>query len=149
MTWDTALSDNVSNNRITVRKKMTERLRVLLLIPHLGGGGAEQVTALLARGLSREKYELHLGLMTQAEGAGAAFPGVTVHGLSAARVRAGADGLLRLVWRLRPRVDLVEHGPPQLSSSSAAAALSRAGRVFWFGRTKRCRRLWPLAAGRS
>ena len=85
---------------------MTERLRVLLLIPHLGGGGAEKVTALLARGLSREKYELHLGLMTQAEGAGAVLPGVTVHGLGAARVRAGALGLLRLVWRLRPGVIL-------------------------------------------
>ena len=35
-----------------------DRLRVLLLIPHLGGGGAEQVTALLARGLSDRKYEI-------------------------------------------------------------------------------------------
>ncbi len=85
---------------------MAERLRVLLLIPHLGGGGAEQVTALLARGLSREKYELYLGLMTQAGSAGAAFPGITVHGLGASRVRAGAFGLLRLVWRLRPGVIL-------------------------------------------
>ena len=33
---------------------MNQRIRVLLLIPHLGGGGAEQVTALLARGLSRK-----------------------------------------------------------------------------------------------
>ena len=39
--------------------------RLLLLIPHLGGGGAERVITLLARGLSREKYELHLGLMTE------------------------------------------------------------------------------------
>jgi glycosyltransferase involved in cell wall biosynthesis len=85
---------------------MAERVRVLLLIPHLGGGGAEQVTALLARGLSREKYELHLGLMTQAGSGGAAYPGISVHGLGAARVRAGACGLLRLVWRLKPRVIL-------------------------------------------
>ena len=43
---------------------MAHRTRILLLIPHLGGGGSEQVIALLARGLSREKYELHLGLVT-------------------------------------------------------------------------------------
>jgi glycosyltransferase involved in cell wall biosynthesis len=85
---------------------MAERVRVLLLIPHLGGGGAEQVTALLARGLSREKYELHLGLITQAGSGGATFPGITVHGLGASRVRAGAFGFLRLVWRLRPQVIL-------------------------------------------
>ena len=45
------------------------RPRLLLLIPHLGGGGAEQVTALLARGLSPQKYELHLALITQGPGA--------------------------------------------------------------------------------
>jgi hypothetical protein len=38
-----------------------------LLIPHLGGGGAERVMELLARRLPAEKYELHLGLITQAE----------------------------------------------------------------------------------
>ena len=43
------------------------RPRVLLLIPHLGGGGAERVTALLARNLPADKYELHLGLITQAQ----------------------------------------------------------------------------------
>ncbi len=85
---------------------MAERVRVLLLIPHLGGGGAEQVTALLARGLSREKYELHLGLMTQDGGARVVFPGAIVHVLGAARVRTGAFRLLRLVWRVRPSVIL-------------------------------------------
>jgi glycosyltransferase involved in cell wall biosynthesis len=82
---------------------MAQCLRILLLIPHLGGGGAEQVTALLARGLSREKYELHLGLVTQAECGAESFPPwVTVHALGARRVRAGGFRLLRLVRRLRP-----------------------------------------------
>lgn len=85
---------------------MDERVRVLLLIPHLGGGGAEQVTALLARGLSREKYSLHLALITQNGRPKPAFPGVDIHNLSAARVRSGAFSLLRLVWRLRPQVIL-------------------------------------------
>ncbi len=97
---------------------MNRRIRVLLLIPHLGGGGAEQVTALLARGLSAEKYDIHLGLVTQsaqeiqrhvsAAGAEAEpLPSwVTVHGLGARRVRAGALRLLSLVRRLRPEVVL-------------------------------------------
>ncbi len=85
---------------------MAERLRVLLLIPHLGGGGAEQVTALLARGLSNRKYEIHLGLVTQAAPTSAALQGVTVHALGASRVRYGAAAILKLVRRLRPNVIL-------------------------------------------
>ena len=46
---------------------MARRIRILLLLSHLGGGGAEQVMALLARGLSQEKYEVHLGLVGQSE----------------------------------------------------------------------------------
>jgi glycosyltransferase involved in cell wall biosynthesis len=83
------------------------RPRVLLLIPHLGGGGAERVTALLARGLSPEKYEVHLGLITQAEIGGDALPSsVHVHALGAPRVRAGAFRLLRLVHRLKSNLIL-------------------------------------------
>jgi glycosyltransferase involved in cell wall biosynthesis len=83
------------------------RRKVLLLIPHLGGGGAERVTALLARGLSAEKYELHLGLMTQAGTDGEGVPSwVHLHALGASRVRAGAFRLLRLVRRLKPELIL-------------------------------------------
>ncbi len=86
---------------------MAQPLRILLLIPHLGGGGAEQVTTLLARGLSREKYELHLGLITQPDaGAAQLPPWVVIHPLGATRVRAAAFKLLRLVRRLRPGVIL-------------------------------------------
>jgi glycosyltransferase involved in cell wall biosynthesis len=86
-----------------------DRLRILLLIPHLGGGGAEQVTALLARGLSDRKYEIHLGLVTQESvPAGAAPPSVTVHALGARRVRRGAPQILKLVRRLKP--DLILSG---------------------------------------
>jgi glycosyltransferase involved in cell wall biosynthesis len=88
---------------------MNHRPRVLLLIPHLGGGGAERVMALLARGLSAEKYELHLGLITQAEAGGEELPAwIQIHALGAPRVRAGAFRLLRLVRRLKP--DLILSG---------------------------------------
>jgi glycosyltransferase involved in cell wall biosynthesis len=84
---------------------MTQRIRVLLVIPHLGGGGAEQVTALLARGLSRERYEVHLGLVTQDDAGAPKLPSwVTTHPLCARRVRAGALRLLRLIRGLRPDV---------------------------------------------
>ena len=87
------------------------RPRLLLLIPHLGGGGAEQVTALLARGLSPQKYEQHLALITQGPGAqelaSSPLPAwVTVHPLGAPRVRSAALPLLRLLRELRPQLIL-------------------------------------------
>jgi glycosyltransferase involved in cell wall biosynthesis len=86
---------------------MTQRRRVLLLIPHLGGGGAERVTALLACGLSPAKYEVHLGVMTRSAFPSPTFPAaVTVHQLGARRVRTAAIPLLHLVRRLRPEVIL-------------------------------------------
>jgi glycosyltransferase involved in cell wall biosynthesis len=84
---------------------MNRRIRVLLLIPHLGGGGAERVFVLLARGLSREKYELHLGTVTSGGASADALPPhVTIHKLGATRVRNAAIRLLRLVRRLKPDV---------------------------------------------
>jgi len=86
---------------------MRDKFRVLTLIPHLGGGGAEQVTALLAKGLSREKYELHLGLATALNPDSEPLPPwVTVHALGARRVRTAALPLLRLVRSLRPQLIL-------------------------------------------
>jgi glycosyltransferase involved in cell wall biosynthesis len=86
---------------------MTHRPRVLLLIPHLGGGGAEQVTALLARGLARNKYELHLGMVTQADAGPEPLPfWIHTHALGARRVRTAAFRLLRLIRRIKPDVIL-------------------------------------------
>jgi glycosyltransferase involved in cell wall biosynthesis len=77
------------------------------LIPHLGGGGAERVTALLASGLSAAKYEIHLGIVTRSSFPSPSFPAsVTVHRLGARRVRVSSLPLLRLVWRVRPRMVL-------------------------------------------
>jgi len=86
---------------------MVQRLRILLLIPHFGGGGAEKVISLLARGLSRDKYEIHLGLVTDTNATTADLPPwVVVHRLGASRVRAAAYSLVQLVRQLKPDVIL-------------------------------------------
>ena len=93
---------------------MPKRPRVLLLIPHLGGGGAEHVTQLLARGLSASKYELHLGLITESVIASDLVPSwVRIHALGAPRVRSAAVRLLRLVRTLEP--DLILSGMAHLN----------------------------------
>jgi glycosyltransferase involved in cell wall biosynthesis len=84
------------------------------MIPHLGGGGAERVTALVAGGLDPARYEVHLCLVTQRDAAGFFVPSwVTVHGLGASRVRWAAWKLVRLVRRLRP--DLMVSGMAHLN----------------------------------
>jgi glycosyltransferase involved in cell wall biosynthesis len=85
----------------------THRTKVLLLIPHLGGGGAEQVVALLAKGLSPDKYQIHLGLVTETLPQRDTMPSwVNVHALGASRVRSAGLKLIRLAWRLKPDVIL-------------------------------------------
>ena len=90
-----------------------KRTRILMLIPRLQAGGAEQVITLIARGLSQEKYDVHLGLVTATGSHAAMPPWITIHVLGAKRARAGAIPLLRLVWRLRPAVIL--SGSPEIS----------------------------------
>jgi glycosyltransferase involved in cell wall biosynthesis len=80
----------------------------------MGAGGAEHVTALLARGLSHEKYELHLGLVTQKDSPSEAMPPwVAVHSLGSSRLRMGALRLARLVGLLEP--DLILSGVAELN----------------------------------
>ena len=93
---------------------MEQRTRILLLTPSFGGGGAQHVLALVARGLSRERFEVHLGLVRAGDAsAGAVPPGVTVHALGAGRARAATLRLLLLVWRSRP--DVILSGAPEIS----------------------------------
>jgi glycosyltransferase involved in cell wall biosynthesis len=93
---------------------MKERPRILLLIPHLEGGGAEQVTALLARGLSRRKYELHLALATQTSlDTKELPPRLNIHALGASRVCFSTFCLLRLIRQLKP--DLILSGMAHLN----------------------------------
>lgn len=93
---------------------MAQKPIVLLMIPHLGGGGAERVIALLTSGLDRERFNVHLCLVTQRDAAGYDLPPwVTVHAIGARRVRRGAWKLLRLVRRLEP--DLILAGMAHLN----------------------------------
>jgi len=128
---------------------MAQGLRILLLIPHLGGGGAEQVIALLARGLSRQKYDVHLGLVTESDaGPNDLPPWVTVHPLGARRVRAGAIRLLRLVWRLKP--DVILSGMAHLNFLVLLLRPFFPGRrAYWCGKMELCRAPWPLAGCRG
>jgi glycosyltransferase involved in cell wall biosynthesis len=84
------------------------RARILLLIPHLGGGGAEQVTLLLAENLSPQRYEVHLVAVTQGMRLERRhLPNAThIEELNAGRVRKAIIPLLRTIWRLRPQLIL-------------------------------------------
>jgi glycosyltransferase involved in cell wall biosynthesis len=83
------------------------RPKVLLLIPHLGGGGAEHVIASLASSLDPTQYEIHLGLVVQSDPASHNIPPqVVVHALGAKRVRRSTFRVLQLVWRVRPALIL-------------------------------------------
>ena len=82
---------------------MARRITILLLIPHLGGGGAQHVMAHLARSLPGDRFDVHLCLVTD----GGAYPAklppsVRVHEIKARRVLLGAVPLFRLIRQLRP-----------------------------------------------
>jgi glycosyltransferase involved in cell wall biosynthesis len=69
---------------------------------------------LVARGLSRERFEVHLALVRAGDAnSGEAPPGVTIHAMGAGRARAATLRLLLLVWRLRP--DVILSGAPEIS----------------------------------
>jgi glycosyltransferase involved in cell wall biosynthesis len=84
---------------------MAHRTRVLFLIPHLESGGAAQVTALLARNISRDRFEVHLGIVTRSSPESERLPAwVTIHTLGASRVRRAGLRIIGLVREVRPEV---------------------------------------------
>jgi glycosyltransferase involved in cell wall biosynthesis len=86
---------------------MKQRIRLLLLIPHLGGGGAERVAAMLALRLNPQQFDIHLALISEdGPGAEAPPPWVTVHRFGLQRVRQSWFRLVRLVRAQRPDVIL-------------------------------------------
>jgi len=86
---------------------MTQPIRLLLLIPHLGGGGAERVAAELASRLKREQFRICMGLIT-ADAPGAEPPPewITVHRFNVRRVRHAWLKLIRLIRTEQPDVIL-------------------------------------------
>ncbi|KAA6464695.1 glycosyltransferase [Acidobacteria bacterium AB60] len=86
---------------------MARKYTILLLIPHLGGGGAERVMAHLARSLPCSQLEVHLGVVVGSPSSSdALFP--RLHRIKATRVLFGTPGLLRIVRQLKP--DLILSG---------------------------------------
>jgi glycosyltransferase involved in cell wall biosynthesis len=84
------------------------RPKVLLLLPYLGRGGSQHITATLARHLDKDGYQVHLALLTQSDSNCPDIPpSVTVHCLSARRARYAALQLLCLVWRVSPAIVFV------------------------------------------
>jgi glycosyltransferase involved in cell wall biosynthesis len=82
-------------------------IRLLLAIPHLGGGGAERVIALLAQHLNPARFEIHLALLApDAPGTPTLPPHIYIHRLHCHRVRRAAIPLLRLIRNLQPRLIL-------------------------------------------
>jgi glycosyltransferase involved in cell wall biosynthesis len=82
---------------------MNQNPRVLLLIPHLGGGGAERVIAELATWLDRSRFDVHVCVATTQGRISESLPsGVMVHALGVSRVRHAALPLLRLIRSLQP-----------------------------------------------
>ena len=86
---------------------MKQRIKLLLAIPHLGGGGAERVIANLAQHLDPQRFEIHLVLFADdGPGAEASPEWVIVHRFGASRVRNAWLRLLRLIRAERPDVIL-------------------------------------------
>lgn len=87
--------------------EIAARPRLLLLMPHLGGGGAERVIQILANSLNPLRHDIHLGLLASSQSPltpGALLPHVTVHAFPHRRIRHALPDLIRLVWRIRPDV---------------------------------------------
>lgn len=86
---------------------MGHRTKLLLLIPHLGGGGAERVTAQLARYLDPRLFDIHLCLITKDSPGAPRIPRwVQIYRLELCRVRQAGFRLLCLIRAEQPDVIL-------------------------------------------
>ncbi|MGH8628939.1 MAG: glycosyltransferase, partial [Gammaproteobacteria bacterium] len=84
----------------------TRRRRVLLLIPSLGGGGAERVFVTLLRHLDQSQFQLALAVVDSRQAAYRADvpPNVELVDLQCTRVRYALLKIVRLIWQKRPDV---------------------------------------------
>ncbi|WP_263351853.1 glycosyltransferase [Acidicapsa acidisoli] len=86
---------------------MTPRIKLMLLIPHLGGGGAERVTHLLTRHLSQARFEIDLILFTKDRSLVGPVPTqIRVTRFEVKRVRHAWLQLVRLIRARQPDVIL-------------------------------------------
>jgi glycosyltransferase involved in cell wall biosynthesis len=79
--------------------------RLLAVLPHLEGGGAQRVLLALLRHLPRERFAPELTLLRASGELLAHVPDdVPLHDLGVGSARFAAPALIRLVWRRRPDV---------------------------------------------
>lgn len=79
--------------------------KVLFILPSLRGGGAERVMVTLLKYLDREKFDLHLALVTKEGPYLAEVPDdVRTYDLGAQRVRYAFLPMLKLIRKLKPDV---------------------------------------------
>lgn len=84
---------------------MTNRRRVLFVLPSLRGGGAERAVIILLRLLDRSRFEPHLALLDSVGPYLNELPkDLEVHHLKVRRVRYAVPALVWLMRRLRPQV---------------------------------------------
>ena len=84
---------------------MDQQIRMLILLPHLGGGGAEHVSALLATHLDPTKISVTMGLVADDHAGAPELPTwVRIHRMGMRRTRNAAVALILLIWRERPQV---------------------------------------------
>ncbi|HWT65172.1 MAG TPA: glycosyltransferase [Terracidiphilus sp.] len=86
---------------------MSDFPKILLITPHLGGGGAERVIELLTCHLPAEKYDVELALVTRSAIPEPSLPeSVVIHRIDVKRVRLAAAALVKLVRDVQPDVIL-------------------------------------------
>jgi glycosyltransferase involved in cell wall biosynthesis len=82
---------------------MTDRKRVLFLIPSFIAGGAQRVFSTLLRHLDRDRFEIHLAVLKAKGEYMADLPkDIVLHDLKISRMRYAAPKLLKLIRKLKP-----------------------------------------------
>lgn len=86
----------------------------------------------LAGNLNRDRFHVHLAVLSGAKASEHALipKHIAVHELGLPRIRYAAISLLRLIWKLRPRVVLAASGPTGVLAVSLAKLMPAATRVI-------------------
>jgi glycosyltransferase involved in cell wall biosynthesis len=106
--------------------------KVLIVIPRLVAGGSEKVLNAIAAGLDRDRFEVHVAVLSNVKAVDRAnIPAhITVHELGPRHARYAGIGLLRLIWKVRPSVVLAAGGPSGVLATLAKKLAPRGTRVI-------------------
>jgi glycosyltransferase involved in cell wall biosynthesis len=111
---------------------MNVRRRVLIVVPRLVAGGSEKVLSTIAGNLDGERFEIHLAVLGGVKAAeqAAVAAHIVVHELGLRHARYAGIGLLRLIWRLRPRIVVAAGGPAGVLATLVAKLAPRGTEIF-------------------